>query len=150
MCGWASQRTRITPGFVSRRVMSIIWSLVGSARLNTVGFPRNPCVLCRIASEFLTRTRSPGATAVTWPTNRQPWLSRITSAPPFLPRVTRSSSTTPPRTPPSGPTTSASEGARSPQTSRFLLTGIGSGRGGVPAKRSAPCTTPPSTTATAS
>src|SRR3990172_6619676 len=45
MCGWASQRTRITPGFVSRRVMSIIWSLVGSARLNTVGFPRNPCVL---------------------------------------------------------------------------------------------------------
>ena len=60
MCGCASHTTRITPGLVSRLVMSIIWSRLGRARLKTVGLPRKPCVLCRIASEFFTRTRSPG------------------------------------------------------------------------------------------
>src|SRR5438552_819451 len=77
-------------------------------------------------------------------------LSRITSPPPALPRVTASISTTPPFTPWSGPSTSASDGCVSPQTSRFLLTGIGSSFGGVPTNFRVPATAPPSTTVTTS
>src|SRR5262245_9137692 len=59
-------------------------------------------------------------------------------------------STTPPRTPPSGPTTSASELLDSPHTSRFLLTRIGSSFGGAPTNFTTPATTPPSLTSTSS
>ena len=59
-------------------------------------------------------------------------------------------STTLPRTPPSGPTTSASESLDAPQTSRFLLTLIGSSFGGEPANFTTPATTPPSLTSPSS
>ena len=150
MCGCASHTTRITPGFPSRRVMSIIWSLFGSARLNTVVRFRNPCVLWRIGSEFLTRARSPGPTAVTWETKRHCALSSTTSAPPFFPRAMPSIRITLPLTPRSGPTTSISDGFCAPQRSRFLFTGIGSSVGGAPVNLTEPARVPPSFTATTS
>src|SRR3989442_8171032 len=92
---------------------------------------------------FFRWRRRRGLTAVTWATNRHLWLSRSTSPLPFLPRATPSSITTPPLTPWSGPSTSASDGFDSPQTSRFLLTGIGSSLGGVPMNFRVPVTAPP-------
>jgi len=107
-------------------------------------------VLCRTASEFFTRAFSPTASALTCETNTQRRLSSSTSAAALLPRATTSMSTTLPRTPRSGPTTSASEAFCSPQTSRFRCTGSGSSVGGVPANRTTPESVPPSFTAISS
>src|SRR5687767_11265015 len=149
MCGCASQSTRMTPGFVMRRVMSIVCSLLGSARLKPPGFAKK-CVECRMGSEFFTRTRSPGVTAVTWETNRHLALSSTTSREGFLPLVMPSRRITPPCTPPSAPTTRASDGLRSPHTSRFLFTVSGSSFGATPANFSVPVSVPPSLTGTSS
>src|SRR5207244_7007440 len=66
------------------------------------------------------------------------------------PRTTPSIITTVSRTPRSGPSTSASDTFWSPQTSRFLLTGIGLNVGGVPTNRTTPVRVPPSGTVTTS
>jgi hypothetical protein len=107
--------------------------------------------LCTSASEFFTRPRSPGVVALTWGTNRHLLLSSTTSVVVgCLPRATPPTRMTLPRTPLSGPSTSASDSLLSPHTSRLRLTVVGSRRGGVPLKRTVPWSTPPAGTVTTS